>query len=616
MCGIAGSIKHPLNIAQLTKDLWHRGPDEQSTCEINGLQLHHHRLAILDIAGGKQPMEYGPYTIIFNGEIYNHREVRKKHGLQCKTNSDTETILHAYAKLGPQCLHDFDGMFALVIYDKDKQQLFLARDRAGKKPLYWYLEGGKKFVFASELNALKNQLSLDIREDNIRQYIRMGYFYKDFTPYRDVSELRAGWYAYVSLDKLMLEGTRWWHINPFYAQPSNDNFETAGKKIDTILHEAVKNRVESSDLEVGSFLSGGIDSGIVTAIAKQYNSSLKTFTVSFEGEYDEAPLAKLVADRYGTDHHEIKISFDNLVNDVEKILVNYGEPFFDSSAIPSYYVSQAARKHLTVILNGDGGDELFGGYRRYVPFAKYDFFKAGVFTKGMASLFHTIMPVSHNKKSKYNYLYRLADLARKNDLDVYLSSTIDSFDGFEKYLKGNDECLGFVRAEFSRIKQSGLSGLQKIMNLDFDNILASNLLVKMDIATMAHSLEGRSPLLCKGLLEYIPTISDSFKIKGTQTKYILRKLAEKYLPAELINQPKRGFEIPLKKWMDGELKDLIASYLFSADAYSNNFVEASFIRDLWDRKVKTGDEKRAKMLWTLFALEVWYKKVYKATVQP
>ncbi len=609
MCGIAGSIHFPLNITQLTRDLWHRGPDEQNTFETGSLQLHHHRLAILDIAGGQQPMEYGPFTIIFNGEIYNHRDIRKKYNFNCNTNSDTETILHAYEKLGAACLHDFDGMFALVIYDSKKQELFLARDRAGKKPLYYFTDG-KKFLFASELNALQGQLPVVIDEDHIRQYLRMGYFYKSSTPYKNVFELPAGSYAYVSLQKPGVKVSKYWDIHQFYKKQATDDFQTASEKIDSILHEAVKNRVESSDLEVGSFLSGGIDSGLVTAIAKQYNSALKTFTVSFDGEYNEAPLAKLVADRYKTDHHEIKISFGNLVNDIEKILSNYGEPFFDSSAIPSYYVSQAAKKHLTVILNGDGGDEIFAGYRRHVPFAKYDFFKAGSFTRGMASFLHALMPPSNNKKSKYNYFYRLADLARKNNLGIYLSSTIDSFDGFEKFLEGGDSCLGQVKNDFEEMNLSGLSGLQKIMNLDFDNILAGNLLVKMDIATMAHSLEGRSPLLCKGLLEYVPSINDSFKIKGTQTKYILRKLAEKYLPSELINQPKRGFEIPLKKWIDGELKDLIASYIFSPDAYSNNFIAPGFIKELWDKKVKTGDEKRAKMIWTLFALEVWHKKVY------
>lgn len=609
MCGIAGSINHSLNIPVLTRVMYHRGPDEQTTFQENNLQLHHHRLAILDIAGGKQPMHYRHFTIIFNGEIYNHLEVRAKHRLNCTTNSDTETILHAYEKAGPSCMNDFDGMFAIAIYDREKQELFIARDRAGKKPLYYYA-AGDKFVFASELNALHSQLSLAIQPAHIQQYVRMGYFYKSSTPYKDVYELPAGSYAVISLRQPEVKVVKWWNIHTFYEQPCIDDFETASQKIDDILHEAIRNRVESSDLEVGSFLSGGIDSGIVTAIAKQYNSSLKTFTVSFEGEYDEAPLAKLVADRYQTDHQEIKISFNHLANDIEKILSNYGEPFFDSSAIPSYYVSEAAKKHLTVILNGDGGDEIFSGYRRYVPFAKYDFFSSGILTKAAARMLFALMPASNNKKSKYNYIYRLVDLARKNKLNTYLSSTIDSFEGFEKYLTGEADALKAVEDDFNALNSSGLTGLQKIMNLDFDNILPGDLLVKMDIATMAHSLEGRSPLLCKKLLEYVPSIRDNYKIKGTQTKYILRQLAAKYLPSELINQPKRGFEIPLKKWIDGELKDMIAGYILTPGAYCNNFVQEGFIEKLWQRNIKAGDEKRAKMIWTLFALEVWYKKCY------
>jgi asparagine synthase (glutamine-hydrolysing) len=233
-----------------------------------------------------------------------------------------------------------------------------------------------------------------------------------------------------------------------------------------------------------------------------------------------------------------------------------------------------------------------------------------MFIKTVAKIAHTILPAPHDKKSKYNYFYRLADLTRKDGMNIYLSATIDSFEGYEKCLITDTTSLQEIQGDFEKINQTSLTGLQKIMNLDFDNILAGDLLVKMDIATMAHSLEGRSPLLCKELLEYAPSISDSFKIKGGQTKYILRKLAEKYLPAELINQPKRGFEIPLKKWIDGELKNIIADYILAPNAYCRNFVEQSFINDLWNRKINTGDEKRAKMIWTLFAMEVWYKKCF------
>jgi asparagine synthase (glutamine-hydrolysing) len=610
MCGIAGSINHRLNIQCITKDLYHRGPDEQTTFEEGNVQLHHHRLAILDIQGGRQPMHYGPYTIIFNGEIYNHLEVRQRLDLKGQTHSDTETILMAYEKKGAACLDEFDGMFAFAILDRSKQQLFLARDRAGKKPVYYYSKNDQ-FIFSSELNALQHEVNDEIDESHLAQFARMGYFYRSSTPYKHTKELPAGSYALIDLQNPIPSVTKWWDILPFYKKQSKDDEGTALLRTDEFLHNAVRRRVESSDLEVGSFLSGGIDSGIVSAIAKQYNPTLKTFTVSFEGEYDEAPLARLVAERYKTAHHEIRISYDHLRDDIVKILTNYGEPFMDSSAIPSYYVSREAKKHLTVILNGDGGDELFGGYRRYVPFAKYDFFNVNFLAKSTASFMHTLMRTPKDKRSKYNYVYRLADLARKNSLATYLSATIDSFEGFENYLVSSPDDLVEVENDFATIRSSGISGLKKIMDLDFDNILAGDLLVKMDIATMAHSLEGRSPLLSKELLEYIPTLKDDLKIRGGKTKYLLRRLAEKYLPYELINQPKRGFEIPLKKWIDDQLKDIIADHILPPNSYCSQFVKPGFIEDCWNRKLRTGDEKRAKMIWTLFSMEVWYKNCYK-----
>ena len=610
MCGIAGSIHFKLDVPCMTRDLFHRGPDEQTTYARGPVQLHHHRLAIVDISGGHQPMQLGNLTIIFNGEIYNHLEVRAQLGLSCQTHSDTETILHAYAKMGAECLRYFDGMFAFAIHDCDKNELFLARDRAGKKPLYYYQRDGQ-FAFCSELNALQWQVNDSMNEKHLRQFLRMGYFYRANTPYQHIHELPAGSYAIVNIDKPVASIHKWWNILDQYQKKQSEDENGTLERVDELLHLAVKRRVESSDLEVGSFLSGGIDSGIVSAIAQQYNNSLKTFTVSFDGEYDEAPLAKLVAERYKTRHHEIRISYDHLKDDVVKILSNYGEPFMDSSAIPSYYVSREARKYLTVILNGDGGDELFGGYRRYVPFAKYDFFNSGGLIKTMAGLAHRFMPFPTNKRSKYNYIHRLADLARKDSLGVYLSATIDSFEGYEQNLVSQADDLSAMESDFQLIKKTSLTGLQKIMDLDFDNILAGDLLVKMDIATMAHSLEGRSPLLSRELMEYIPGLDDKYKVRGSRTKYILRKLATKYLPFELIDQPKRGFEIPLKKWIDNELKDLVADHILPASSFSSSFARKGFIQDLWDRRSGASDEKRAKMIWTFFALEVWYKNCYK-----
>jgi len=611
MCGIAGSVNSGFSYDDVIRTMGHRGPDEQNGYQHGNVNFFHLRLSILDIAGGKQPMHLGDkYTIIFNGEIYNHSEVRKQFNIHGNTSSDTETLLLLYERFGTQFLQYLDGMFVFVIYDKIKNELFIARDRAGKKPFYYYHDGNK-FVFASELNCLKNMIPLEINNTNFYQYLRLGSFYRQFTPYEKVIELTAGTFLVLNCNTLSISQTRWWNINDFYQKQNNDSLEDSLQKTDEYLHKAVKRRVESSDLEVGCFLSGGIDSGIVTAIASEYNHNLKTFTVSFNGEYDEAPLAKLVAERYNTQHTEIKISFTNLRDDLENILSNYGEPFFDSSAIPSYYVSLEAKKYVTVVLNGDGADELFAGYRRYVPFARYDFFKKNYLVKKGALFFKNAMPRPHSKKSLHNYLYRLASLASKSNLEIYLSAGVDIFEDYQQYIiDPGFDYLGPVKKNFDKIASSNLSGLKKIMNLDFDTNLFSDLLVKMDIATMANSLEGRSAFLSKELLEYVPSLDDTYKIKGKTTKYMLRKLSGKYLPAILTTQPKRGFEIPLKSWVDNELKEPVFDYLTSSQCFYKGFVGENFVHDLLSKKINISAEKRAKILWTLLSMEIWYKKVY------
>lgn len=612
MCGIAGSINSKYSSEGVIKSMGHRGPDEHSSYQYKNVDFFHLRLSILDIACGKQPMHLGEkYTIIFNGEIYNHAEIRNKFGLDGNTSSDTETLLLLYDRFGTDFLQNLDGMFAFVIHDKIRNQLFIARDRAGEKPFYYFFDH-KKFVFASELNCLKSMIPLEIETVNFYQYLRLGSFYRQFTPYKNVTELRAGSYLVVDCNFLSIREKRWWNINDYYQKENGDSLETSLQKTDKFLHSSIKRRIESSDLEVGSFLSGGIDSGLVTAIASEYNSRLQTFIVSFEGEYDEAPLARLVSEKYKTRHTEIKISFENLRNDLEKILCNYGEPFFDSSAIPSYYVSREAKKYVTVILNGDGADELFGGYRRYVPFAKYDFFKKNYLVKNGASFIKKTLPVSNNKKSLYNYLYRLASLASNSDLEIYLSAGVDIFENYKQYIiDPGFDYLKPIKDDFDKIANGKLSGLKKIMNLDFDTNLFSDLLIKMDIATMVNSQEGRSPFLSKELLEYIPSLPDNYKIRGKTTKCLLRQLAKKYLPNTLINQPKRGFEIPLKKWIDNELKEIVFDYLSTDKNFYSNFVQPKFVKDILDKKIKIADEKRAKILWTLLSLEVWYKKVYQ-----
>ncbi len=612
MCGISGSVNYSFSEEKVLNSLRHRGPDEQNGYRSNNVQFYHLRLSILDIACGRQPMHLDDrYTIVFNGEIFNHNELRQRFGLKGKTSSDTETLLLLYEKFGFGFLNYLDGMFVFVIHDKIKNELFIARDRAGIKPLYYYRDN-EKFVFASELNALKSILPLEICYENFFQYLRFGTFYKKNTPYKNVFEVEAGTFIQIDCSSLNKKETRWWDIHQFYLKKNNDSFGDALDKTDQILHTAVRRRIESSDLEVGAFLSGGIDSGLVTSVAHHYSPNLKTFTVSFEGEYDEAPLAKMVAEKYKTKHHEIKISFDNLQNDVEKILSNYGEPFFDSSAIPSYYVSKAAKEYVTVILNGDGADELFGGYRRYVPFAKFDFFKMGSFERTLTDILKKSLPASNNKKSLYNYFYRLLSFASLRGSDIYLSAGVDITEGFTKYFLDNGlDYMAEYNEDFDRIYKSFLNGLDKLMNLDFAINLFDDLLVKMDIATMANSQEGRSPFLCKEFLEYIPSLPGNYKVKGRKTKVLLRTLAEKYLPEELINQPKRGFEIPLKKWINEDLKEIIYDNLNTSNAFFKNFIDEKFVQQLLAHKIKISEEKRSKILWTIFAMEIWYKRSYR-----
>ncbi|WP_066346432.1 asparagine synthase (glutamine-hydrolyzing) [Aliarcobacter cryaerophilus] len=594
MCGIAGSINFKLDLEVLKQSLYHRGPDKQSFYQYEKVSLFHSRLSIQDLISGQQPYHFENYSIIFNGEIYNHLELRKElKEFSFTTNSDTETLLKLYIKYKDKFFEKIDGMFAFCILDKNENKLILAKDRVGKKPLYLY-SNNSNLIFASELNSIKHQVKdLKINETAIESYLRCGFFFEEFTAYENIQNLKAGHYYEIDISTLDIVEKQYFDLKDYYDIKNNLSFEESLNKLDNLLHKSIKNRIESSDLEVGAFLSGGIDSSLIVAIASQYIDDLKTFTVSFEGGYDESSLAQLTANKYNTNHHKISISM-NLKNDIEKILLNYGQPFMDSSAIPSYYVSQEAKKHVTVILNGDGADELFGGYRRYVPSANGILNIASYF-----SFLTKVLPKPHNKKSLYNYLFRLLTISGKKDLDFYLSSTTDLFE--DEYLfKPN-----YIFEKMNKlIKDTSLDPLSKMLYLDSKMLLFSDLLVKMDIATMVNSIEGRSPFMSKYMLEFAPTLKNKFKIKGIDTKYILRELSKKYLPVELITQPKRGFEVPLKKWVEGDLKDNIFQSL-SNNSYSSNFIEQSFIKKLLNKELDISDEKRAKMLWNMYCLEVW-----------
>lgn len=618
MCGIFGTLNYKIKSDQqiVCEELYHRGPDQQNFIEKNRVELLHTRLAIQDLTeSGRQPMVHNGCYISFNGEIYNHLELRKKYGISHPSRSDTMTILLMYEKLGMHMLQEFDGMFAFCLYDTKIEKLFLARDRAGKKPLFIW-QKNSSLVFSSELGALNRMLHLSINRSAINDYLYLGYNFQRLTPYQDVWELENG--SFLQVDTVTNEHRieRWFDITSNYKKKLVLTEEEALEQLDVILDGAVKRRLESSDMEVACFLSGGIDSGLVTAIASKYSKNLKTFTVRMPGAYDESELALKVARKYNTVHAPIDISFDHLKNDFEKIIGNYGEPFSDDSAIPSYYVSQAAKKHITVVLNGDGADELFGGYRRYVPFRHFDFFGSPKLIRQLIGLVSSVLPVAHEKKSTYNYIYRLLEFASYQDIvKIYTAATSDLFVGYEHAFIEKPE-LKLLRSMLNELKSQPLSSLQKMLLADFNAILFGALLPKMDIATMAHSLEGRSPFLAKEMLEFAPSLADKYKVKGSTTKYLLRTLAKKYLPPELISQPKRGFEIPLKLWMDTDLNEILQDYLFSSNALYPEFIDKKVVSDIYQKRIRVSDEKRAKMLYSILCLEVWSKQSVKKAGKP
>ena len=607
MCGIAGLINFDNScIDSIKNSLYHRGPDAQTHFQHNNLHLIHTRLSIQDIKNGDQPYRIGQYIIVFNGEIYNHLELRKhikQHTF--KTLCDTETLLALFIEYGSNSLEMCDGMFAFIIYDIENNKLILARDRIGKKPIYLY-KNQKQIFIASELNTFKNLIpNLSINESSISSFLRVGFFHESSTPFKDVEEVMPGHIYEINISSLKISRFRYFNIIDQYKKPISISHEEALIELDSILQKSIKDRLLSSDLDVGAFLSSGIDSSLIVAIASQYVEKIKTFTVKFEGGYDESKVASLTSKQFNTNHHELQVSMD-LKNDVENILNAYGEPFMDSSAIPSYYVSREAKKHVTVVLNGDGADELFAGYRRYVPFA-HNWLEYAKYL----SMFSSFLPKSNNKMSNYNYFYRLLTMSNKEGLDLYLSSTTDIFEDVYRFGCGNLDIE--IEKIINKVQNNNLSNLSKFLILDSNLILPSDLLKKMDIATMSNSLEGRSPFLSKYMLEWAPRLPDKEKINGLNTKFILRELAKKYSLDQVYNQPKRGFEVPLRNWVENDLKENIYDRLNSHNSYSKSYVNKNFIQKLLNNPRSFAKEKRAKILWNLYSLEVWHSSFIKTT---
>lgn len=602
MCGIFGCIgtldseqKH-----KVTKALKHRGPDGQFFKELEGLTFFHARLSIIDVEGGNQPFVTERVAMVFNGEIYNYKELIKSHNLSMKTASDTEVIVHLFEKMGTACFSELDGMFAFALYDKQDKKLYLVRDRVGKKPLYYAQKNG--FAFGSEYQSITSTFpGFQINQQHVMWHLQKGFVAGENTVYQDIYEVMPGHFYCYNIQDKSVHKQQYWNFESYFDVPKITNKKEALNRLDELFAAAVNKRVLASDFEVGAFLSGGIDSSLVCAVAVKTNPNLKTFTVKSKDGFDESKIAGLIAKQLKTDHHELYIDYDSLANDYESILSSYGEPIVDESIVPSFYVAKAASEHLRVVLNGDGGDEFFGGYRRYVLYKNYTKLKAvNTMSSGFSKVFSGV-----DKNSRLAKLNRLSDFFSRQGDEQYFSASTDLFFDAPGFADVRDSSYlsqgNFSNQKFNTVEQTMLT--------DFFGILPKVLFKKMDIATMQNGLEGRSPFIDKSLIEWSASLDTNLKINGFSSKYLLRELNKRYIDGSVYKLPKKGFEISVKEMLNHQLKELYQDYLHSSNPYYANFIDKNYIANFYLKEGKLNDVKRYKGLFALLNLEIWNKNI-------
>ncbi len=632
MCGIAGIVDlsgngvQPNLLQRICSRLRHRGPDEEGLFVDSFVGLGQCRLSIIDLSTGKQPMtnEDGTVWVTFNGEIYNFLEIRKKledQGHCFTTHSDTEVIVHAYEQFGAGCLQQFRGMFAFAIWDRTQQTLLLARDRVGKKPLF-YARTSNQLIFASELQALVEHPEIS-REPNlaaIDEYLTYGYIPSPRTVYNAVSKLPPAHYLMCRLNSqgggfADFRVERYWNLD--YCPKRYLSEEEAAEELLEELTEAVRLRM-IADVPLGALLSGGIDSSLVVALMSQLSSRpVKTFSIGFEEQgFNELPFARNVAQRYGTEHHELVVR-PNALEVLPTLVRHYGEPFADSSAVPSYYVAKMARQQVKVVLNGDGGDESFAGYERYYASTLAERFHhlPSLVSRAASGLAELLIPDSLPRRSRLRRVKRFLQAVSLPTAQRYLR-WVGYFTAIQKAnlftpemsqaVAGHDG-EAWLLHEFDTVAQNGGDNLDMLLALDVRSYLPYDLLVKMDIASMACSLEARSPLLDHKVMEFAAQLPSGLKMRGTTLKFLLKKIAGRLLPAENLNRRKMGFGVPVGDWMRGELRPFLEDQLLSPQARIRTYFKVDPICQLVQEH-GSGRQDHSFQLWSLLCLELWHRE--------
>jgi asparagine synthase (glutamine-hydrolysing) len=624
MCGICGGLTADLDGAEaspaerhavrsMMDALAHRGPDAAGLYASGPAVLGHRRLSIIDLRPeGNQPMvnEDGSLALVANGEIYNFRELRaelQRRGHRFRSRSDSEVILHLYEERGLDCLSELRGMFGFALWDGPRRRLFLARDRAGEKPLYYAARHGR-FWFASELRALVGALpwrpGVDL--DAIEQYLTLQYVPAPWTAFEGVAKLPAAHCLTVTPGRAP-EVHRWWRLR--FLPTRAVSVEDAVAETRALVEDAVAVR-QVADVPVGAFLSGGIDSSTVVALlARRSSRPIKTFCIDLPaGDGGEAAYARLVARRYGTEHHELTV-VPHMVSILPRLVQTYGEPFADPSAVPTFQLSELARREVVVALSGDGGDEAFAGYHRYAieELAR----RVGRLPWPLPELVHGIMRrlpgarlrtarefASHGWRSPAErYLFLLAHFTRR-DKERLVGPALVEHGRRDQAARALERALAASDAG---------DALNRLLDVDTQTYLPDDIFTKVDIASMAHALEVRAPFADHLLLERMAQFPGALKLRGFRGKQLLRRAVRDLLPAPILTRKKKGFNLPLDRWMREDLVELSHDLLTDATARGRGLFQATQVRRLLDEHA--AGVSHGRRLWNLVVLELWLRLV-------
>jgi len=631
MCGIAGIVHRDhaysdggvdqATVHRMCEAIVHRGPDDEGIFVKGGVGLGMRRLSIIDLSGGHQPVfnEDRTVWIVFNGEIYNFPELRvelEKSGHRFASHSDTEVIVHLYEEFGADCVNRLRGMFAFALYDERCRKLLLARDRFGKKPLHYALVGDR-LLFGSEIKsilAVAPELA-SVNNEALLQYLYFGYVPDPLTSFLPIQKLPPGHLLEFEAGEIKVR--QYWDL-PQYSTHYPGSEEECLAELERRLAEAVKIRL-ISDVPLGAMLSGGVDSSTVVALmARASSQPVKTFSIGFRhDDFNEAQYARIVAQRFATDHHELIIE-PNVLETVEQLTASLEEPFGDSSMLPTYYVSCLARKHVTVALSGDGGDEIFAGYDRYaihlrrqkfqkIPAWAWGFYRSQIYPRLPSGL--------HGKKFSWNISLPLRERyvdgisfvpAFEREMPLLSNEFRDAVRDYE-----DPQCVMYRYFD----KAPAHDPISRMLYVDTKSYMVADILTKVDRMSMATSLEVRVPILDHLFVEWVTGLPPEFKLRDGNQKYILRKLAERVgVPREVLYRPKQGFALPLVDWMKHEMKDLILTVLLEPRTLQRGYFNRQAVQQLLDEHFR-GRRDHSHRIWRLLMLELWHRN-FLESIQP